>query len=54
MSRKTHFKLRLYVAGEAQNSAQAVTNLSAICATYLPGRCDIEVIDVFREPQARA
>ena len=51
MSRRARFKFRLYVAGDAQNSAQALTNLNAICHTYLPDRHDIEVVDVFREPK---
>ena len=51
MSRRARFKFCLYVAGGAQNSALALTNLSAICHTYLPDRHDIEVVDVFREPK---
>ena len=47
------FKFRLYVAGDAVNSVQARANLHAMCDTYLPGRHEIEVVDVFRE-QARA
>jgi circadian clock protein KaiB len=47
------FKFRLYVAGDAQNSVDAIANLTAICRKYLPGRYDIEVLDVFLEP-ARA
>ncbi len=45
------FKFRLYVAGEAFNSAQAFTNLSAICGAYLQDQCKIEVVDIFREPK---
>jgi circadian clock protein KaiB len=45
------FKFRLYVAGHAQNSAQAVANLNALCRAHLPDRCDIEVVDVFRDPK---
>jgi circadian clock protein KaiB len=45
------FRFRLYIAGEAQNSAQAVANLNALCRAYLPGRHEIEVVDVFREPK---
>jgi circadian clock protein KaiB len=45
------FKFRLYVAGGAQNSAQAVANLNALCRAYLPERYEIEVVDVFREPK---
>jgi circadian clock protein KaiB len=50
MSRRVTFKFRLYVAGDAQNSVDAITNLTAICRKYLPGRYDIEVMDVFLEP----
>jgi circadian clock protein KaiB len=45
------FRFRLYVAGDAQNSAQAVANLGAICKEHLPEGCDIEIVDVFREPK---
>jgi circadian clock protein KaiB len=45
------FKFRLYVAGDAQNSAQAIANLTAICRKHLPDRHQIEVTDVFREPK---
>jgi circadian clock protein KaiB len=45
------FKFRLYVAGDAQNSAQAIANLTALCREYLKDRHAIEVVDVFREPK---
>lgn len=45
------FKFRLYIAGGAQNSAQALANLTTLCRVHLPGRHDIEVVDVFREPK---
>ena len=51
MRKRTVFRFRLYVAGDAQNSAQAIANLSALCSAYLPGRSETEVVDVFREPQ---
>ncbi|MEJ1963715.1 MAG: circadian clock KaiB family protein [Gammaproteobacteria bacterium] len=50
MSRRV-FKFRLYVAGDAQNSAQAIANLTAICRKHLPDRHQIEITDVFREPE---
>ena len=53
MSRRVVFKFQLYVAGDAQNSVDALANLTAICREYLPGRHHIEVLDVFLEP-ARA
>lgn len=51
MSRRVMFKFRLYVAGEALNSAQALSNLTTLCRTYLPDQHEIEVVDVFREPK---
>jgi len=48
---KSKFKFRLYVAGDAPNSAQAVANLAAICRAHLLNRHHIEVVDVFREPK---
>jgi len=51
MSRGIQFKFLLYIAGDAQNSTQAVANLSELCLTHLPGRHHIEVVDVFREPK---
>jgi circadian clock protein KaiB len=50
VNRHAVFKFRLYVARGALNSAQAITNLGAICRAHLPGRHQIEVVDVFREP----
>jgi len=50
MSRRAPFKFRLFVAGDALNSAQALANLTALCLAHLPDRHEIEVVDVFREP----
>jgi circadian clock protein KaiB len=51
MSRSTQYKFRLYVAGDAHNSAQARANLNLLCQAHLAGRCEIDVVDVFEEPQ---
>jgi circadian clock protein KaiB len=45
------FKFRLYVAGDTQNSALAVANLSAFCKAHLLNRSEIEIVDVFKEPK---
>ena len=50
MSRAPQFKFRLYVAGDAHNSSQALANLNAFCRAYLPKRHHIEVVNVFLEP----
>lgn len=51
MTARPKFRFKLFVAGDAGNSGQAVANLSAFCRTYLPDRHVIEVIDVQREPR---
>ena len=51
MTLPVKFSFRLYVAGDAGNSAQALANLVALCRAHLPGRHEIEVVDVFKEPK---
>lgn len=51
MSRRAHFRFRLFIAGNAQNSVRAAFNLSAMCRSRLPGRHEIEVVDVFKDPK---
>ena len=43
--------LRLYVAGQTQNSLTAFDNLKKICAEHLDCRYKIEVIDLLKNPQ---
>lgn len=50
MSRRTVFKFRLYVAGDAQNSLQARANLAALCDELLADRHTVDVVDVFKDP----
>jgi len=51
MNKLPHFKFRLYVAGDASNSMEAISNLKALCRDHLPERHEIEIVDVFREPK---
>ena len=46
----TQFTFRLYVAGDAENSMAAVSNLRDICERFLPSRHHIELVDVLLEP----
>ena len=50
MSKGTIFKFRLYVAGDAPNSTQAISNLKTFCEKHLKGRHEIEEVDVMRHP----
>jgi circadian clock protein KaiB len=51
MTQPTLYKFRLYVAGDAQNSIEALGNIHAICTRLLPEQHEIEVVDVFQEPK---
>jgi len=51
MSKVTIFKFRLYVAGDAPNSTQAIANLKLFCEKHLKNRYEIEEVDVLREPE---
>ncbi len=46
------YLLRLYVSGTSPRSALAITNVKAICEKYLSGKYDLEVVDIFQQPQA--
>lgn len=45
------FVLRLYVAGATPRSTRAVANLRALCERHLAGRYELEVVDIYQEPQ---
>ena len=44
------YVLRLYVSGATEKSAHAIANLRALCDRHLPGRYELEVVDVYQEP----
>ena|SRR5688572_11246051 len=45
------YVLKLYVTGKTRRSTQAVENLRVICDEYLEGRYDLEVIDIYQQPE---
>ncbi|MEP7171519.1 MAG: circadian clock KaiB family protein [Bacteroidota bacterium] len=47
---KEKYVLRLFVTGILPNSARAITNCKAICEKYLTGRYDLEIIDIYQQP----
>jgi circadian clock protein KaiB len=51
MSQDAVFKFRLYIAGDAQNSVEALSNLHDLCDRLVPTRHEIEVVDVFVHPK---
>ena len=45
------YVLRLYVSGLTPRSQRAIDNLKAICEEHLQGRYDLEVVDIFQQPE---
>jgi circadian clock protein KaiB len=43
--------LRLYVAGATDRSRQAVLRVRRLCDTELNGEYDLEIIDIYQQPQ---
>jgi len=48
------WELRLYIAGQTPKSVIAFANLRKLCEEHLPGRYQIEVIDLMQNPQLAA
>jgi len=49
-AREEKYVLRLYVAGTTPRSQEAIRTVTALCEQYLPGRYDLEVIDLYQQP----
>lgn len=45
------YVLRLYVAGQTPKSLLAIKNLTQICEELLSDRYQLEVIDLYQQPQ---
>lgn len=50
MTEQDGYNLRLYVAGQTPKSMAAIANLKKLCEKHLPGRYNIEVIDLMKDP----
>ena len=46
-----HWDLRLYVAGSTPKCTAAVKHLKEFCEEHIPGRYNIEVVDLLENPQ---
>ena len=47
----SHYVLRLYVAGKSPKSVNAIANIKKICEENLQGKYELEVIDLYQQPQ---
>src|SRR5690348_14761899 len=50
--RRAKYILRLYVTGSTMRSLRAITNLKKLCEEHLPDDYDLEVIDIYKNPNA--
>jgi len=46
------YKLRLFITGTTPRSTRAIENMRRICEENLQGRYDLEVVDVYQNPEA--
>jgi circadian clock protein KaiB len=46
------YVLRLYVAGNSLRSMRTISILKKICEKYLAGHYDMEIIDIYQQPEA--
>jgi circadian clock protein KaiB len=46
------YVLRLFVTGTTTRSQRAIANMRKICEAELAGQFDLEIIDVYQNPQA--
>jgi circadian clock protein KaiB len=46
------YKLRLFVTGTTPRSTRAIENMQKICDENLEGQYDLEIIDVYQNPEA--
>jgi circadian clock protein KaiB len=44
------FVLRLYIAGNSSRSQAAIENVKKICDEYLKDRCELDIVDIYRDP----
>jgi circadian clock protein KaiB len=48
---KEHYTLRLFVSGMTPGSIRAIKNIKQICKVHLAGRFELEVIDIYQQPE---
>ena len=45
------YTFKLYVTGATERSGRAITNLKALCERHLSGAYELEVIDIYQQPE---
>jgi len=47
----SRYILKLYIAGQSPKSVNAIANIKKICEENLLGRYELDVIDLYQQPQ---
>jgi circadian clock protein KaiB len=45
------YLLQLYIAGATAGSARAIESIRRVCTEQLEGRCELQVIDIYQQPE---
>jgi circadian clock protein KaiB len=45
------FVLFLYITGNTPRSARSVLNIRSFCQRFLHGRCDLQIVDLYQQPE---
>lgn len=48
------YRFQLFITGTTLRSTQAVINIRSLCEQHLPGRYELEVIDMYQQPEQAA
>lgn len=48
---EAEYLLHLYITGATPNSTRAVRNLTDICERYLAGRYELQIVDIYQQPE---
>jgi circadian clock protein KaiB len=50
-ARDGRYMLRLFITGMTPRSTEAVANIKALCEEKLAGRYELQIIDIYQNPQ---
>ncbi len=50
-AKSDRYVLKLFVAGASPKSLRAIENIKRLCDDRLPGRYELEIIDVYNQPR---
>jgi circadian clock protein KaiB len=50
-TKNERYILRLYITGTSPQSVKSIANIKKICEEHLKGRYELEVIDLYQQPE---